>query len=181
MNTAAQVSDEAVRAKTGKDWQGWFEILDTAGAKEMSHKQIVAYLVNNYSIEPWWQQTIAVTYEQARGLRQKHEKPEGFQISRSKTISLPVEKLYTAWLDDDLRQKWLPDPDISYRRQSPNKTLRATWVDGRTSLDIYFYPKGDGKTQVTVQHRQLKDAAQAEEMKTYWAKALNRLAEAALF
>ena len=35
------MSDEAVKAKTGKKWDQWFPILDKAGAKEMSHQDIV--------------------------------------------------------------------------------------------------------------------------------------------
>ncbi|RPI21653.1 MAG: DUF4287 domain-containing protein, partial [Chloroflexota bacterium] len=50
------MSDEAVKAKTGKDWQTWFEILDGAGAKQMSHKEIVAFLVREYQVGSWWQQ-----------------------------------------------------------------------------------------------------------------------------
>ena len=34
---------------------------------------------------------IAVTYEQACGLRDKHEKPQGFEISVSRTIDAPIE------------------------------------------------------------------------------------------
>ncbi len=34
----ARMSDAAVKAKTGKDWQQWFAILDRAGAMKMSHK-----------------------------------------------------------------------------------------------------------------------------------------------
>ena len=38
-----------------------------------------------------------------------------------------------------------------------------------------LYPKGENKTQVSVQHSELKDGEQAEQMKTYWAEALSRL------
>ena len=31
------MSDEAVKAKTGKTWKQWFAILDKAGAKQMTH------------------------------------------------------------------------------------------------------------------------------------------------
>jgi hypothetical protein len=35
---APRMSDEAVKAKTGKTWKEWFAILDKAGASELSHQ-----------------------------------------------------------------------------------------------------------------------------------------------
>jgi uncharacterized protein YndB with AHSA1/START domain len=170
------MSDEAVKSKTGKDWAEWFSVLDAAGAQDMSHKEIVAYLVEHYQVGPWWQQMVTVTYEQARGLRQKHEMPQGYQISRSKTFHLPVEVVFDAWYTEDRRAAWLPDPRITIRKVNSQKSIRATWIDGQTSLDISFYPKGPERTQVTVQHSKLSNAEQADEMKRYWSEALDRLA-----
>jgi hypothetical protein len=55
--------------------------------------------------------------------------------------------------------------------------MRMTWKDGKTSLQISFLGKGDGKSQVVVQHSKLPDAKAAAKMKTYWGKALDRLRE----
>src|SRR5213080_5057440 len=103
-----RMSDEAVEAKTGKNWSRWFKHLDAAGAKKMTHQEIVAHLHDKHSVRPWWTQMVAVTYEQARGLRDKHEKPEGFEISVSSTIAAPVAKAYRAWSDEGTRKQCLP-------------------------------------------------------------------------
>jgi uncharacterized protein YndB with AHSA1/START domain len=171
------ISNDSVKAKTGKDWPEWFEILDAAGAQKMNHKEIVAFLAENYQVGPWWRQMVTVTYEQARGLRDRHERPDGYQISRSKFIAAPIEKVYLAWQEASQRSRWLTDAVFTIRRQTQNKSLRAVWVDGLTNLDIDFYDKGPARTQVTVQHSRLEDAQRAEAMKTYWAEALNRLDE----
>jgi uncharacterized protein YndB with AHSA1/START domain len=171
------ISSDAVRAKTGKDWPEWFEILDAAGAQKMNHKEIVAFLAEKHQVGSWWQQMITMTYEQGRGLRERHERPDGYQISRSKFIPAPIEKVYSAWLDVSQRSRWLPDPAFTIRRQTHNKSIRAAWVDGLTNLDIDFYDKGPTRTQVTVQHSRLEDAQRAEAMKTYWVEALARLDE----
>ncbi len=78
------IGDEAVIAATGQRWEAWFDQLDQAGARELDHKGIVALLGNFEGVSPWWQQMVTVTYEQARGLRQKHEMADGYEISRSK-------------------------------------------------------------------------------------------------
>jgi uncharacterized protein YndB with AHSA1/START domain len=171
------MGDDAVKAKTGKKWDQWFAILDKAGAKEMSHKDIVKLLNSKHDVGPWWQQMVTVTYEQARGLRQRHEKPGGYQISVSRTVNVPLASLYKAVANEKSRSRWLSEDGLAVRKTTPNKSMRGTWKDGKTSLEINFYPKGDGKSQVVVQHSKLPDAKAAAKMKTFWAKALDRLRE----
>lgn len=67
-------SDAAVRVRTGKTWPEWFAFLDAAGAENMTHQQIIAYLIDEHEISSWWQQMVALTYEQARGLRDEHRR-----------------------------------------------------------------------------------------------------------
>ncbi len=171
------MSDEAVKAKTGKKWDQWFAILDKAGAKEMSHPDIVKFLNSKHDVGPWWQQMVTVTYEQARGLRQKHETPGGYQISASRTVNVPLANLYKAVANEKSRSSWLPEGGLVVRKTTANKSLRATWEDGTPSLEIYFYSKGDARSQVVVQHSKLPDAKAAAKMKTFWGQALDRLRE----
>ncbi len=174
---AAGVSDEAVYKRTGKHWHEWFAILDQAGAQKMNHTQIATYLYEEHGCPGWWSQMVTVGYEQERGLREKHERPSGYEISRSKTIAVPIAKLYQVWQDKKSRNQWLKDSDITVRKATANKSMRVTWVDGKTSLDVNFYSKGDGKSQVTVQHQKLASAKEAERMQAYWGKQLERLKE----
>ena len=51
-------SDEAVVRATGKPWAEWLAILDTAGGREMNHKQIVAHLQAHTDVSSWWQQQL---------------------------------------------------------------------------------------------------------------------------
>ena len=170
-----RMSDEAVKAKTGKKWDQWFAILDKAGAKEMSHQDIVKFLNSKHDVGPWWQQMVTVTYEQARGLRDKHEKPSGYEVSVSRTIKVPLGKLYKSV--ETSRGMWLPDDGLTVRKATENKLMRLTWKDGMSDLVIYFSPKGDGKSQIVVQHSKLPDAKVAAKMKIFWGQALDRLRE----
>ena len=170
-------SDEAVSAKTGKTWPQWFAILDQAGAKKWSHKAIVNHLNQEHGVGSWWQQMVTVAYEQARGLRAKHQKPDGYEISGSKTIAVPMATLFKAWLDEKIRHRWLPDADTGFtiRKATPNKSIRIIWVDGQTRVDVNFYPKGNDKSQVALNHGKLKNAKEAAAKKAYWAEQLERL------
>ena len=171
-----RMSDEAVEAKTGKTWSRWFKHLDAAGAKKMTHQDIVAHLRDKHDVRPWWTQMVAVTYEQARGLREIHEKPGGFEISISRTIAAPLAKTYKAWTDEKTRKRWLP-AEVTVRTAMTNKSLRLNWEDGKTIVAVAFVTKGDGKTQVVAQHNKLPDAKAAAKMKKVWREALDALKE----
>jgi uncharacterized protein YndB with AHSA1/START domain len=173
--TLTGTSDEAVGRATGQSWAEWLALLDAAGGRDMNHKQIVAHLADHSGVSAWWQQQLAVGYEQSRGLRARHEMVDGYQISRSRTVAAPAAGVYEAWADDATRARWLPDAAFTVRKATPPKSLRLTWADG-TSVEVALAAKGD-RTTVTVQHNKLPDAAAAEGMKAYWAAALTRLAE----
>ena len=172
----AMIRDEAVAAKTGKTWAEWFALLDRAGARQMTHQQIVACLVDRHGVGPWWQQMIAVTYEQQRGLRRLHQRPEGYQVSASRTIAAPAARLYRAWTEARTRRRWLPGARLKITTAKPNRTLRIRWGADEGRLDVELRPKGAAKTQITVQHGYLPNATAADRMKKYWKERLVELA-----
>jgi uncharacterized protein YndB with AHSA1/START domain len=169
-----QVSSEAVKARTGKTWEEWFSLMDAAGCAELDHKGIVAVLHEKFQVEDWWQQMITVSYEQARGKRLLHQRPDGYQIGKSRTMSAKVDDVFNAWEDPTKRKRWLADPEITIRKATKNRSLRVTWIDGETSLDVAFYPKGEN-VQVSLNHSKLPNSDKAEEMKKYWALQLENL------
>lgn len=172
----SQVSDEAVKNATGKDWKTWFTFIDGLGGKESDHKGIVALLKGNSDMNGWWQQMVTVEYEKARGMRKEHEMVDGFQISKNKTISASAEALFAAWMDEKRRQLWLDDPAFTIRKATAPRTMRITWVDGKSHVNVSFTAKKE-KTQVSVNHGKLADAKSAEAMKEYWERQLSQLAE----
>lgn len=174
--TVTGTSSEAVEKATGKPWKEWMELLDEANGRQMTHKQIVAHLATRYVVSPWWQQQLTVGYEQSRRLREKHEMPAGYQISRSRTMAAGVERVYNAWIDDTTRSRWLPDAVFAIRKATPQKTIRLTWCDD-SYVEVRLEQKQPDKTTVTVQQNKLSDAESAERMKKYWAAALVRLQE----
>jgi uncharacterized protein YndB with AHSA1/START domain len=172
----SEVSEEAVQKATGRGTSDWFRILDEAGAATMTHREIVALLGREEGISGWWQQMITVAYEKARQLRRTHERSTGFSVSGSKTVNVPVERLFDAWYDEDIRRRWLPE-GLTIRRSTPSRSLRITWADGRSSVSVTLNRKGEEKSQVGVEHSKLSDEDEAARMKAHWADALKRLKE----
>jgi hypothetical protein len=173
---AGGISDQAVTKATGRGWAHWFALLDKAGAASKDHQGIVACLYPKHLKDGWWCQMITVAYEQARGLRQKHQKPGGFEISGSKTIEAPLTHLFAAWADDAVRRVWLgPYAAITIRKSTPGKSMRITWIDGASHVDANFYAKGPAKSMVQVNHGKLRSAAEARKWKQYWGRTLDKL------
>ena len=173
--SAPRMSDEAVVSKTGKNWKQWFGIIDKAGGQKMTHQEIVKLLNSKYNVGPWWCQMVTVTYEQQTGRREVYQKADGYQISVSRTLDLPLSVLYSFFAKEDIRNEWLGEEGLSIRKATTNKSMRLTWKDGKSVLEFGFYPKNNDKTQVVVQHSKLANANAAARMKTYWTKALDRL------
>jgi hypothetical protein len=172
------ITDKLVVEKTGKTIEEWFKVLDKKGAQKLDSHGIYALIQSIGGLKPlgeWNQGLLSTTYQWDRGLRERGEKVKGFEIGASKTVAVSVGLLYQAWVDDKLRSRWLPEKNLVFRKATENKSARITWIDGKTSLSVDFYPKGDGKSQVVVQHVKIPNAVKAAELKAYWSAALNDL------
>lgn len=171
----AGISSEAVAKATGKTWKEWILILDKNDCKKMNHKEIVSIVHNKYGIGSWWQQMVTVGYEQARGLREKHQTATGYEISVSKTIDTQLVKLYKAWEEIKIRKRWLDEHKFVIRKSTTNKSIRAIWIDGKTLINVNFYSKGENKSTVVVQHLKISSLKEASKMKKYWDEKLKFL------
>jgi hypothetical protein len=172
--TYARVSDAAVTKATGKPWSHWLTILDRYDVKKHGHKDAAEHLHEKHSVPEWWCQMVVVGYEQARGLRVKHQTTSGFQVSVSRVINRPIGEVFKAWQPPAI-SRWMPDPDFVVRKATKDRSIRITWIDGKTSVEVMFYVKGPAKCSVTAQHNKLSTAAAGEKMKRYWGKALDAL------
>ena len=170
----AGVGSEAVMRATGRAWDEWLKVLDRAGARAMPHKEIALLLSRKFDVPNWWSQMVTVGYEQARGLRVKHQNANGFSANASKTVAASIERLYGAWIDPALRARWLEAP-IEIRRSTGGKSIRIVWTVGDSSVDVGFVARGPQKSQVQVEHGKLKDTAAVMKQKAFWGDALNRL------
>jgi hypothetical protein len=169
------MSDAAVRAKTGKDWAGWFGALDKAGAAKLDHRTIAAILSEKHGIPGWWCQMVTVEYERARGLRVRHETASGFSVAISKTIATTLPDLYEATASAARRKKWFPAGAFELSSQTKDKYVRGSWNEN-ARLEIGFYAKGAGKAQIAVQLNKLARKAEVEVQRSAWKRALDKLA-----
>jgi hypothetical protein len=171
----AGVGNDAVQKATGRAWAEWLKLLDRAGAKKMSHKDIALMLSRKFEVPNWWCQMVTVGYEQARGLRTVNQGKDGFSANASRTIGVPVADLYDAWENAATRTRWLQDAPVEVRRSTDGKSMRIAWKAGNSKVDVGFVAKGPGKSAVQVSHGKLKSAAEVVRQKSFWKDALERL------
>ena len=171
------VSEEVIRRRTGRGWEEWLDLLDEWGAPERSHKEIAAWVAERQGSDGWSAQAVTVSYERARGLRAVGERPDGFSATASKTVAVPVDRLYDAFVEESLRQRWLPDAELRERTATKPKSARYDWGDGETRVIVGFEAKGEAKSTVALEHARLADAEEADRMKAYWRDRVSALKE----
>jgi hypothetical protein len=171
------MSEDSIRRRTGRGWEAWFDLLDDWGAAERSHREMAAWLVEEHGIGGWDAQSVTVSYERARGLRAVGERPEGFSVTAQKTVAVPVDRLYEAFVDESLRERWLPDGGLRERTATKPKTARFDWGDGDTRVIVGFTAQGDAKSTAALEHARLADAEEAERMKSFWRERVATLKE----
>jgi hypothetical protein len=172
-------SDERIRQRTGRGWEEWFDLLDEWGAAERTHREIARWVADQLGIGPlvWDAQAITSSYERARGLRAVGETEQGFAASASRTVAVPVERLFDAVVDESQRRSWLPDGELSERTATRPRSARFDWGDGTSRVMVVFDPKGEQKSTVALQHVRLPDGDAAERMKAYWRERVTALKE----
>ncbi len=169
-------SDEAIETNTGRSYDNWFKRLDKWGAREAKHGEIARWLVEEHGIDGWWAQHVTVAYEQDLGIRAPGQGADGYYTANaSKTVNVPKEALFEAFMDEETRHSWLGTFGFDIRTTRPAKSMTAKWEDGSTRLTISFEPKGDDRSVVALAHQKIADAQQVDELKLFWRERLNLL------
>ena len=168
--------EETVRAATGHTRAEWFVKLDKWGAPGRPYREIAEWLTDKNGVSKWWAQKIIVEYEQERGLRDPGVRKDGtFEVSASKTVSVPVDQLFDAFVDGRRRKRWLPESRLSLRDSQPGRSARFDWADGASRVSVSFIDKGSSKSSAVVAHDRLTNAKDAQATKDLWRKRLSDL------
>ena len=191
------ISDDAVRAATGRAPGEWEALLDARGAAELSHKQIVALLAELGVERGWWRQMLTVDYERRKGKRAVGQTAAtGFEIGARRTLPIPADEAWQlltspdgvrAWLGGAPSLKWekgekytLEDGSSGEVRVfNPGSHLRMTWQpEGwprASTLQVRAMPSGEGKTVISFHQEHLPGAAERDERRQFFAAALDAL------
>jgi hypothetical protein len=170
-------SDELIRQRTGSGWEEWFNLLDEAGMAERPHREIARWIAERLDVVPlaWAAQAVSVSYERARGGRAVGQRPDGFAVTASRTVRVPVDRLFDAFVDQTERGRWLESAELRERTATRPRSARFDWGDGPTRVNVTFQAKGDAASTVAVEHARLPDAGAADQLKAWWRERLTAL------
>ncbi len=192
----ATITDDAVRAKTGRTWGEWLAVLDAFGGKEKGHKLMAKFLKEEQGLTAWWSQMVTVQYERERGMREVNERPKGFAVSVSRTVDCPLERVWAAWAEADAMNRWFTtgakldfreggrfenaDKDAgTYLRIVPMKRIKFTWEQPQhqpgSQVEVTFSTGNNGKSQVVLTHEKLSSKDEVEDLREGWSWAMDSL------
>ncbi|MPZ17605.1 MAG: DUF4287 domain-containing protein [Luteitalea sp.] len=167
---------DAVRRATGRGRDEWFALLDEWPAARRPYRETADWLTGKHDVSRWWAQKLIVEYQEARGVRPHGVRPNGtFEVSTSKTVAVPVERLFDAFVDTRLRKKWLTEGRMSLRTSQLNRSARFDWEGGPTRVNVDFAGKGRSKSTVAMAHARLANVDEAETTKALWKQRLSEL------
>jgi hypothetical protein len=171
-----RMSDPSIRRGTGRSWDEWFRMLDAWDATTKGHPAIARHVNKAYGIDGWWAQSVTVGYERARGLRQVHEVPGGFQVSVTRTIAATADDVWRDFVEPSRRDRWLETGALRVRAGTgtPGKSARFDDQDGRI-VHIYLTGKGP-RCSVAVTTEHLADRDDVEAHRALWKTRLGQLA-----
>ena len=167
------MAQTGVQRGTGRDREEWFALLDSWGAPGRPYREIAAWLTTEHGLSKWWAQKVIVEYEQARGVRPPGIRRDGtFEVTASKTVAVPCERLFGAFVDARQRRRWLTDGRMKLRASDPGRSARFDWEDGSTRVSVQFEDKGASRSAVAVAHKKLPAADEAQSTKAMWRERL---------
>ncbi|WP_371529309.1 DUF4287 domain-containing protein [Streptomyces sp. NBC_01283] len=174
-----KLSAEALREATGKTWTQWFALLDAWDGTSHTHTEIARHIREEHGTDGWYAQSVAVGYEQERGLREVGQSSTGaWRTSGSKTIATSAARAIEAFTDETVRARWLPGIDLTLRTHRPAKSVTADFKDTTgttTRISVGITVKTPEKTTVAIGHEKLRDAAEVATYKKFWHERLSKL------
>ena len=200
LDQVGRVSTRSVRKGTGKDWIDWISIMNKAGARSWSHREMVAFLKKKYRLTQWWQQIVAHGFEVASGIRVDGQNSKGlYQVTSTKTIKVDSKKIWKFLTSKKGLAVWLKplSPTLvkvgkhfetadgffgEFRTLKAPVRLRMSWKDPNwakpTVLQIYCVARVQGNSILAFQHDGLKDSLVQAQMRRRWKRVVADIASA---
>ncbi len=177
------IDEQKVIQATGHGREHWHAILESYG--DGDHTMRTKRLSRDHpDLDGWWIQTLTVDFERSKGLREVGQSCTGdYQVSCSKTVSGDPVEAYGRLLDAPFfaRRDWqegtsfdLPDGSVQVRRADPGQMLRWFWYDpdGKSTVEVHFQGKPNGKTTLVIRHHQLVSNDARESYRSKWKDVL---------
>jgi uncharacterized protein YndB with AHSA1/START domain len=191
-----EIAGDTVREATGRTWEEWEALLDSRGAADLSHKQIVALLADGLVESSWWRQSITVDYEKRKGRRTLGQTSDGgFEIGVRRTLPIAHDDAWRLVFSPEGLRTWLGDaPALTLekgaeyrtgdgaagevRAAKPGSHVRLTWqLPGwarPSTIQVHVIPAGE-RTTIAFHQERMPAAADRDARRAHFQAALDAL------
>lgn len=189
-----RVTSASVFKGTRKSWDEWIAILDKAGARSWTHREIVVYLEKKHKLGPWWQQGVVLGFELAIGRRQEGQDLKGrYTVTTTKSLPIDAKEGWKLLVSEPGQATWLqPMYELPMQAKSIFETedgyfgeirtiqkgrrMRLSWSYPdwafKTAVEILVVARPKGKSILVFNHGQIPDAKIRACLRVRWKKAV---------
>ncbi|KSU65606.1 hypothetical protein [Arthrobacter sp. NIO-1057] len=169
----------AIARATGTPWETWSERLESAKARELTHKEIAELAYTDMPADldnpGWWAQSVAIAYEQQIGRRLPGQAQDGtFQGSVSTTLAEDLDGALACWEKQVSGLKLFNGQSLNEPARTSTserwRYWRASFSDG-TKAQVDIGLKVD-KCSIAINITKAKTPDQMSEWKSFWRQIL---------
>jgi len=193
-----KVTSESVEKHTGKPWKTWVELLEKAGARNLTYQELVALLKKKYRLTPWWQQGVALGFQIATGRRRVGQDAKGlYMVTATKSLSVDVATIWKKLVSPNGLRIWLRPlspvkivPRTGFetkdgyfgeiRTMAVNRRIRMFWQDPLWSkhsvVEVGLVARPKKKSILVFNHTGIPDEKTRELLRARWREAADALA-----
>ena len=169
-------SSPALRRASGRDRAEWFELIDAWGAVGRTYREIADWLTSEQGLSAWWAQKLIVEYEELRGVREPGVRRDGtFSVGVTRSVGASVDRAYAAFLEADIRGRWLPGVELRLRTARSDRSARFDWGGDESRIGVTFAATGEARCEVAVEHERLPSRDAADRAQAFWKDRLDAL------
>ena len=140
------MSDEAIRRRTGRGWEEWFDLLDAWGAAETNAHGDRALGGRRALDQGLGRARRSPSASSAPAVRRAvGEHADGSAITVLEDRAVPVDRCSRRSFDASVRERWLPDGELRERTTKKPRSARFDWGDGETRSTSASWRRARGR------------------------------------
>lgn len=172
----------AIERATGRPWDEWLAVFDSAGARALGHADIARVARANVPAAlanpDWWAQGIAIAYEQHIGIRVPGQSSSGtFRVSASRTVALDRDAAIAAWVEahGDRLDHLGHTAGAPRRSRTEKRTFWRFPLEDAGKVEVAATAKDADRAVVTVSQEGLASGDTIEAWRAHWKALLSAL------
>jgi hypothetical protein len=161
----ADMSSDELLTNTGRQKEDWLQVIFESAHREEKQKAIANFLQENYRVQKWWANSIALMYLQWREAPKTHSATNSV-LRVSKVIDAPSFRVFSVLNSE----KVFGEKFKRFLKQVDSERLAISFND-ETRVTLMFR-SNEGNCEVLVEHEFITNKADVKTWSVFWHKLL---------